>query len=116
MLRVADGKSWPILCWSGYSWRQASWGTASSPLFLEGEKWCNAVDWKGCSCFSLCAGGVVFSRHHGLVRCCDDSLVFLSQKLTTVYRRPNVAIRIDWMRLLYSRYIVGRTRILGRRS
>lgn len=57
-----------------------------------------------------------FSRRHDLARCYDGFLVFLSQKLTTVYRHPNVAIRIDWMRPLYSRYIVGRTRILDRRS
>lgn len=64
---------------------------------------------------SLCVL-VWFSRCHGLVQCYDDSLVFLSQKLTTVYRRPNAVFRVEWVRLLHSRHSAWRPRMLDHRS
>lgn len=55
----------------------------------------HAVDWKGCSCFSLCAGVCVF---RAVMVLCSATMIpsfFLSEKLTTVYRHPNLVSRVD---------------------
>lgn len=88
-------------------------GTASSP-FWEGEV-VYVVDWKGCSCFSLCAGAFLALSWSCVLR---GSFVFfsLSEGLTAVYRHPNLVSRVGWACLLDARHQASRSRILDHQT